>query len=76
MVKEMERNGLPVVQIANLTPIAKTVGANRIVQSMSIPYPMGAPDKTREEEYAIRYGIVDKALRLLATDIPQQEIWK
>ena len=36
MVKEIEKVGLPVVQMCNLIPVAKTVGVNRIVPTISI----------------------------------------
>lgn len=76
MTKAIERQGFPVTQIANLTPIAKTVGANRIVQSFSIPYPMGDPKKTPEDEFAMRERIVEKALDALTEDIQDQTIYK
>ena len=37
MVKEIEKAGFPIVQMCNLIPVAKTVGANRIVPT--IPFP-------------------------------------
>lgn len=76
MTKAIERQGFPVTQIANLTPIAKTVGANRIVQSFSIPYPMGDPNKTPEEEFEMRERIVEEALETLTEDIKDQTIHK
>lgn len=76
MTKAIEATGLPIVQIANLTPIAKTVGSNRIVNSFSIPYPMGDPNRTPEEEYAMRQRIVREALTALTTDIKEQTIFK
>ena len=47
MVREIEKTGMPVVQLCNLVPIAKTVGANRIVPTISIPYPLGDPADSR-----------------------------
>lgn len=76
MTKAIELTGIPVVQIANLTPIAKTVGANRIVNSFSIPYPMGDPGKTPVEEYDMRERIVGCALDTLTEDITDQVIHK
>jgi len=40
MVKEIEKV-LPVVHIATVVPISKTVGANRIVPAVAIPHPLG-----------------------------------
>lgn len=76
MTKAIESQGFPIAQIANLTPIAKTVGANRIVQSFSIPYPMGDPKKTPEEEYEMRERIVTSALDSLTDEIAEQKIYK
>ena len=43
MVKELEKAGFPIVQMCNLVPVATTVGANKIVPTISIPYPLGDP---------------------------------
>lgn len=76
MTKAIEDTGLPVVQIANLTPIAKTVGSNRIVSAFSIPYPMGDPNKTPEDEFAMRERIVNTALDALTEDDKDQVVHK
>lgn len=76
MVKEIERAGIPIVQMANLIPVAKTVGSNRIVPTISIPYPLGAPNTTKEEQWKLRYHRVGKALESLATDIDEQTVFK
>ena len=76
MVKEFERAGFPIVQMCNLIPVAKTVGSNRIVPSISIPYPLGDPSTTREEQWNLRYHRVGVALDALATDIDEQTVFK
>ena len=75
MVKEIERNGIPVVHICTIIPISKTVGANRIVPAVSIPYPLGNPALTRDGEYKLRYDMVGKALKTLETDISEQTVF-
>ena len=75
MVKEIERNGIPVVHICTIIPISMTVGANRIVPAVSIPYPLGNPALSREEEYKLRYNLVKKALAALMTDIDDQTVF-
>lgn len=50
MVKEIERAGIPVVHVATVVPISMTVGANRIVPAVAIPYPLGQPDLGEAEE--------------------------
>ena len=61
MVKEIERVGIPVVHMCTITPISLTVGANRIIPTIAIPYPLGNPTLTPEDEYALRYKLVDAA---------------
>ena len=43
MVKEIERAGIPVVHMCTVVPISKTIGANRIIPAIGIPYPLGYP---------------------------------
>ena len=76
MVKEIERSGMPVVHIATVTPIALTVGANRIVPAIAIPHPLGDPSLSPEEEKALRRGIVEKALKALQTEIEEQTVFE
>ncbi len=76
MVKEFERVGFPIVQMCNLIPVAKTVGSNRIVPTISIPYPLGDPSTTKEEQWKLRYHRVGVALDALATDIDEQTVFK
>lgn len=64
------------MQIANLVPVAATVGANKIVPSISIPYPLGDPSKSKEEQYKTRYRIVRKSLEALTDEIAEQTIYK
>jgi len=75
MVKEIERLGITVVHCCSIIPIAKTVGANRIVPTIAIPHPFGEPDLRAEEEKELRKGLVKKALRALITPVEQQTIF-
>ncbi len=75
MVKEIERTGIPVVQMANLIPVAETVGANRIVPTISIPYPLGDPSTSEDEQWKLRYHRVGVALDALTTDIDEQTVF-
>ena len=76
MVKSIEAAGLPVVHMCTVTPISMTVGANRIVPTIAIPHPLGNPALTREEEYAIRKDLVEKALNALTTEVDGQTIFE
>ena len=76
MVKEFERAGFTIVQMCNLIPVATTVGANRMVPTISIPYPLGDPNTFKEEQWKLRYHRVGVALDALATDITEQTVFK
>ncbi len=76
MVKTIEKAGIPIVQMCNLIPVATTVGANRMVPTISIPYPLGDPNDPPEEQYKLRYHRVGVALDALATPITEQTVFK
>jgi len=76
MVREIERAGVTIVQMANLLPVAKTVGVSRLVPTISIPYPLGDPATTKEEQYKLRYHRVGVALDALTTDIKEPVVFK
>ena len=76
MVKEIEKAGIPIVQMANLIPVAKTVGSNKIVPTISIPYPLGDPSTSKEEQWKLRYHRVGVALEALTTDVEEQTVFK
>ena len=69
MVKEIERFGIPVVHMATITTISKSVGANRIVPTIAIPYPVGNPRLSAEDERALRRSLTQKAVKSLATAV-------
>ena len=76
MVKEIEKAGFPIVQMANLIPVAETVGANKIVPTISIPYPLGDPNTPPAEQWKLRYHRVGVALDVLTADVTEQTIFK
>ena len=75
MVKEIERSGIPVVHVCTIVPISLTVGANRIVPAVAIPYPLGDPSLTPEDEYKLRYNLVKKAIDALSTEVDGQTVF-
>lgn len=75
MVKEIERAGFAIVQMCNLVPVAKTVGSNKIVPTISIPYPLGDPSTSKEAQYKLRYYRVGVALDALTADIKEQTVF-
>ena len=76
MTKEIENKGITIVQMANLLPVARTVGVNRLVPTISIPYPLGDPATTPEQQFNLRYSRVETALDALCTDIQEPTTFK
>ena len=76
MVKEIERVGLPAVQICAIVPIALTVGANRIVRAVAIPHPTGDPNLEKGEEIELRKKLLQTALMGLSSKIQEQTVFK
>ncbi len=76
MVKEIERVGIPVVHIATVVPISLTIGANRIVPAIGIPYPLGNPNLDAEGDKKVRRGLVEKALKALQTEVEDQTVFE
>lgn len=75
MVKELEKAGFPIVQMCNLVPVATTVGANKIVPTISIPYPLGDPATSPEAQWKLRTARVKVALDALTEDITEQKVY-
>jgi len=75
-VKEIERAGFPVVHMCTIVPISLTVGANRILPTMSIPCPLGDPKMTPEDEKELRRKLVRRALRTLETPVDGQTVFE
>ncbi len=61
--------------MATITTICESVGANRIVPTIAIPYPVGNPKVSAKEEESIREELVAKALKALSTKIEKQTIF-
>jgi len=76
MLKEIERAGIPIVHMCTIVPISKTVGANRIVPTVAIPYPLGNPTLSADEERALRRKLVVKALKALTTEVSEQTVFQ
>lgn len=75
MVKAIEATGLPIVHMCTIVPISKTVGANRIVPTVAIPYPLGNPELDPKDEKESRRKLVRKALKALETPVTEQTVF-
>lgn len=73
VTKEIERLGIPVVQVTNLTKIAEGIGVNRILRGNNICYVFGDPALPHDGEVAYRMEMVMKALKLLESVPPENE---
>lgn len=62
--------------ITAIPSVAFTVGANRIIRGVAIPYPVGAPSEESAEELYIRKCLLERALKALATPISEQTIFE
>ena len=56
------------------SPIAETVGANRIVKAVAIPHPIGNPKLPKAQEERQRKEIIMKALETLGEKIDSTAI--
>lgn len=63
------------VHMASIVPISQSVGANRIIPTVAIPYPLGNPSLPEPEEKALRKRLVEKALHALETDVTEQTVF-
>lgn len=66
MVKEIERAGIPVIHVTNLTKISEGIGAHRILRGNSVLHVFGNPSLPKSQEVAYRKEMVEKALEMLA----------
>ena len=76
MVKGIEKYGIPVVHIATVVPISKTIGANRIIPAIGIPYPLGDITQSPEDSYRIRENLCRRALKALQTPVTEQTVFE
>lgn len=62
--------------MATIVPISLSVGANRIIPTVAIPYPLGNPNMTADEEKKLRRHLVENALKALETEVTEQTVFK
>jgi glycine reductase len=75
MVKAIEKHGIPAVHLCSIIPISQTVGANRIVPCVAIPYPTGDPKQDLAHEKEIRRRLLVRALKAISTDVTEQTVF-
>ena len=57
-VKEIEKNGISIVQICDLVFVDLIQGINKMFPAISIPYPLGEFAILKEEQYELRSMIL------------------
>ena len=62
--------------MCNLVPVALTVGVNKIVPTISIPYPLGDPTQGEVDSKNIRRKMVKRALKVLQTPVTGQTVFE
>lgn len=75
IARELEKAGVPVVQLTSLTPIPNTLGVNRVMASAAITYPTGDPNVSPEKEKDVRKAFVKKALQVLQKPVDKPEVF-
>ena len=61
--------------MCTIVPISLSIGANRIVPTVSIPYPLGNPELSPEAEKTLRIRLVRRALEALTTPVTEQTVF-
>jgi glycine/betaine/sarcosine/D-proline reductase family selenoprotein B len=61
----LEKAGIPTVQITSALPVAKMIGANRLVLGNGIVHVVGDAGLTPEDEKKLRRQLIEKALEAL-----------
>ena len=76
MVKGIEKYGIPVVHMGTVVPISLTIGANRIIPGVGIPYPLGDPTQGEADSKKIREKMIRRALKTLQTPVSEQTVFE
>jgi len=72
MVKEIDKTGIPVAHITNLTPIAKVTGSNRIIPGVALTAPCCDVSLPADEQQKMKKKFVARALKAITTNIKDQ----
>ena len=70
MAKNIEKLGIPVVQITAVTNVAQMVGVSRILRGQTVPCVVGNSVLNKEQEKALRRKIILRALEMLQMEAP------
>lgn len=62
--------------MATVVPISLTIGANRIIPAIGIPYPLGDPTQGEADSKKLRTQLVKRALKVLQTPVDGQTVFE
>ena len=65
---EIEKVGLPIVQITAVPTVAQMVGVNRILRGQTVPCVVGDSSLTENQEISLRRRIVSRVIEILQMD--------
>lgn len=65
MTKEIERAGIPVIHVTNLTKISEGIGTHRILRGNSVLHVFGNPTLTKDQEFRFRKRLLTEAIDML-----------
>lgn len=68
--------GIATAFVTALPTIAVMMGANRIVRGVAITNPAGDPGLDTGDEVRLRRRIVERALKMLETDVEPGTVWE
>lgn len=68
MTKEIERAGIPVIHVTNLTKISEGIGARRILRGNSVLHVFGNPSLPAAGEIAFRKKLCEQAINMLVKE--------
>lgn len=68
MTKEIERAGIPVIHVTNLTKVSEGIGARRILRGNSVLHVFGNPSLPEAGEAAFRKKLCEQAINMLTKE--------
>lgn len=69
MAKAIDKAGIPIVHITNLSSVAKVTGSNRILPGVAIDNPCCDVSLNEEQRQKFRKNFMKRALKALSTEV-------
>lgn len=69
MTKEIERAGIPIVQVTNLIKIAEGIGPNKIFQGNAVLHVFGDPKLPKHNEIDYRKNLTKQVLDMFSEEL-------